>query len=60
MSSAVFAEYAPAGMNPWVYSTLYNGSYLRGELVVSAILTYLLIRRGILEAYRGRDERDDA
>jgi len=54
VSGVVFwAEYAPPGMNPWVYSAIYNGSYLLGEFVVSAILTYLLIRRGVLEAYRG-------
>jgi thiamine transporter len=29
LSGAVFfASYAPEGMNPWVYSVLYNGSYM--------------------------------
>lgn len=31
----IFASYAPEGMNPWFYSTLYNGAYLLPELVIS-------------------------
>lgn len=46
-----FAEYAPPGIHPAMYSAIYNGSYLLGELVVSAILTYLIIKRGLLEIY---------
>ncbi len=46
-----FAEYAPPGMHPAVYSAIYNGSYLMGELLVSAILTYIIIKRGLLEIY---------
>lgn len=46
-----FAEYAPPGMHPAIYSAIYNGSYLMGELVVSAILTYVIIKRGLLEIY---------
>jgi thiamine transporter len=46
-----FANYAPQGMNPIVYSATYNGSYLIGELVVSAVLTYIIIRRGLLTIY---------
>ena len=33
-----FAEYAPEGMNPWVYSMLYQGSYLGTELVMTLII----------------------
>lgn len=33
-----FAEYAPEGMNPWVYSTLYQGTYLGTELVMTLII----------------------
>ncbi|MFQ6087847.1 MAG: energy-coupled thiamine transporter ThiT [Candidatus Methanofastidiosia archaeon] len=47
-----FAEYAPEGMSPWIYSAIYNGSYLLGELVVSVILIYILIKKGILELYK--------
>jgi thiamine transporter len=46
-----FANYAPVGMSPIVYSAIYNGSYLIGELVVSAVLTYIIIRRGLLTIY---------
>ena len=33
-----FADYAPEGMNPWVYSTIYQGSYLGVELVLTLII----------------------
>ena len=46
-----FAEYAPEGMSPIVYSAIYNGSYLIGELIVSAVLTYIIIKRGLLTIY---------
>ena len=46
-----FAEYTPAGMSPIVYSAIYNGSYLIGELIVSAVLTYIIIKRGLLKIY---------
>lgn len=47
-----FASYAPEGMNPWVYSALYNGSYLLPEFIISAVLMYILVKRGVLEFYR--------
>jgi thiamine transporter len=47
-----FAEYTPPGMSPLVYSMIYNGSYLLGELIVSGILTYLILKRGVLNIYR--------
>lgn len=35
-----FAAYAPEGMNPWVYSSLYQGSYLGAEGIITlAILS---------------------
>ena len=40
----VWASYAPEGMNPWVYSIAYNGSYLAAELVISLILFVLLYK----------------
>ena len=40
--------YTPEGMTPVLYSTIYNGSYMAGELVVSAIIIYLLLKRKIL------------
>lgn len=41
-----FAEYAPEGQNPWVYSLIYNGSYLLPELVITVVLLTLIV--GIL------------
>ncbi|MGD2201370.1 MAG: energy-coupled thiamine transporter ThiT [Candidatus Bathyarchaeota archaeon] len=44
-----FAMYAPEGMSPIVYSAVYNGSYMLPEMVISAILIYLLVQRDILD-----------
>lgn len=33
-----FASYAPEGMNPWVYSGLYQGSYLGTEALITLII----------------------
>jgi thiamine transporter len=44
-----FAEYAPPGQSPLLYSLIYNGSYMLPELFISGVLIYLLIQRGILE-----------
>jgi len=44
-----FWMYAPAGMNPAVYSAIYNGSYLAVELVFSIIVMYALVRRGVVD-----------
>lgn len=38
-----FAEYAPEGQSPWVYSTIYNGAYMLPELVISGFLLMLLL-----------------
>ena len=43
-----FATYAPTGMNPAVYSAVYNGSYLVLELIFSTVVVYMLIKRGII------------
>lgn len=40
----VFPHYAPAGQSPWVYSILYNGSYLLPELIISMVIVGLLYR----------------
>jgi thiamine transporter len=44
-----FWMYVPEGMSPIVYSAIYNGSYMLPELVISGILIYLLIQRGVLD-----------
>jgi len=46
-----FAMYAPSGMNPAVYSAIYNGSYLVVELVFSVVIMYVLVRRGVVTMY---------
>ncbi|MCH4891301.1 energy-coupled thiamine transporter ThiT [Acidaminobacter sp. JC074] len=40
----VFASYAPEGMNPVLYSTIYNGSYLGIELIISVVVFALLFK----------------
>ncbi|MGB9915016.1 MAG: energy-coupled thiamine transporter ThiT [Candidatus Bathyarchaeales archaeon] len=42
--------YAPE-LNPYVYSAVYNGSYLIPELVVSGIIVYLLQKSKALNIY---------
>jgi thiamine transporter len=39
-----FAQYAPEGMNPMVYSAIYNGSYMVPEIAVSVFVTMLVLR----------------
>jgi len=46
-----FAMYAPAGEAPVVYSAVYNGSFLSIELVMSAIIIFILWKRGIMKLY---------
>ena len=46
-----FWMYAPEGMNPALYSAVYNGSYLLVELVISAIIILIADRRRLLEIY---------
>lgn len=33
-----FADYAPEGMNPWVYSIAYQGSYLGVEMILTLVI----------------------
>jgi len=46
-----FASFAPIGMNPWVYSALYNGSYLLPELGISLFVIFLLMKSKALKMY---------
>jgi thiamine transporter len=46
-----FASYAPAGMNPWVYSVIYNGSYMLPELVITLFVVFLLQKSKALKMY---------
>lgn len=40
-----FAIYAPEGMNPTLYSVIYNGSYLAIEFIISSLIIYILVRK---------------
>jgi len=40
----VWASYAPEGMDPLVYSVLYNGSYLLPELVITLVIVGILYK----------------
>lgn len=46
-----FAEYAPAGTSPVVYSAVYNGGYLIVELIVSEIIMAMLVWRKTLDIF---------
>jgi thiamine transporter len=46
-----FTSYAPTGMSPWVYSGIYNGSYLLPELVISLFVIFLLQKSKALKMY---------
>lgn len=37
-----FAEYAPEGMNPIIYSIGYNGSFLLVELIITLVLAFAI------------------
>ncbi len=40
-----FSEYAPEGMNVWLYSFLYNASVVIPEAVICMALTYFILPR---------------
>lgn len=46
-----FAQYAPEGMDPVLYSAYYNGSYLIIELIISEIILIILWKRRLFEVY---------
>ena len=46
-----FAQYAPPGMDPVLYSAIYNGSYLIVELIVSEIVMVILVWRKTLDIF---------
>lgn len=45
-----WSEYAPEGMNPWVYSLGYNASYMIPECIICVILAVLMGSRLVREA----------
>lgn len=44
-----FGQYAPEGQNVWVYSAIYNGSFILPSILVSFLVIIPLYRRIILE-----------
>jgi thiamine transporter len=46
-----FADYAPEGMHPAIYSAVYNGGYLLVELAISIYVVYLLQENKVLKLY---------
>ena len=46
-----FSEYAPSGVSPYVYSALYNGTYILGEFFVSVVLIYVLLKKKLIDIY---------
>ena len=43
--AVLFAEYAPAGQNPWIYSLIYQATYLVPEFIISAVIIVLLFTK---------------
>ncbi len=48
ISGVVFFGIYAEGMSPVVYSALYNGGYIGAEIVISAVVVYLLVQRNVL------------
>ena len=47
-----FSQYAPAGMSPYIYSLLFNASYLIPELVICVIILRILPTNRLLSAMK--------
>lgn len=52
-----FAEYAPEGMNPWIYSLGYNGSFLSVDTAICIVIVCIpavqaLVRRNAISMQR--------
>ena len=53
VSGAIFfADYAPEGMSPLVYSLGYNGTYVLGEMVLTLILALILVNTPIYSNFK--------
>ena len=46
-----FASWAPVGIDPVIYSAVYNGGFLMVELVISIYVIYLLLASKVLKIY---------
>lgn len=43
--AVLFAEYAPDGQNPWVYSLIYQATYLIPELIISLAIMLVIYHK---------------
>ena len=43
--AVLFAEYAPAGQNPWIYSLIYQASYMVPEFLISILALIFLYKK---------------
>ena len=50
-----FAQYAPEGQNPWLYSAIYNLSYLLPSLLLSYIIIIPLLKNVVIN--KGKNGR---
>ena len=39
-----FAQYAPKGQSPWLYSAIYNGSYMLPSTIIAIPIVYALLQ----------------
>lgn len=45
VSGAIFfASYAPKGQNPWLYSAIYNGSYMTLSTIIAIPIVYTMLQ----------------
>ena len=49
--SGIAFWYMFAPVHPVVWSAIYNGSFMTGEFIISVILMYILVKKGLLEIY---------
>lgn len=49
-----FANYAPKGVNPLIYSIIYNGSYLLLDLIICLLVIKILSTRKLLKRIMNR------
>ena len=51
--AVVFASYAPQGQNPWIYSMVYNASYMVPDGILN-IVVLLFVYQGVKRGLRRR------
>ena len=43
--AVIFGSYAPAGQNPWIYSVVYQATYLVPELIITLLCMVFLFKK---------------